>query len=108
MQKLNSKSISRLYKAILQLKTEEECAAFFDDLCTIMELQSMAGRLDAAILLDRKENYLSISKDIGISTATISRVSKCINYGPGGYKTVIDRLKDEDKDVLADYKGEKK
>ena len=86
-----------LFEAILTLETEEECAAFFDDICTITEMQDMAQRLDAAILLDQGENYQTISKQVGVSTATISRVSRCINYGSGGYKVIIDRLKETEE-----------
>ena len=97
MQSFHSESMERLYRAILLLKTEEECSAFLEDLCTIMELQDMAQRLDAAIMLKKGYNYQTISKEIGISTATISRVSKCINYGSGGYNIILERLmKDEE------------
>ena len=87
-----SESIDRLFKAVALLETEEECAAFFDDICTIQEIQDMAQRLDTALLLDKGLNYQEISKQVGVSTATISRVSKCVNYGAGGYKTAIERL----------------
>ena len=98
MQNFHSESIDRLYRAILMLRSEEECAAFFEDLCTIMELQDMAQRMDAAIMLKQGYNYQTISKEVGISTATISRVSKCINYGSGGYNIILERLlKDEEK-----------
>lgn len=96
MQGFHSESIERLFKAITMLKNEEECSAFFEDLCTIMELQDMAQRLDAAVMLKKGFNYQTISKEIGISTATISRVSKCINYGSGGYNTVLQRIMDEE------------
>ena len=89
----HNKSTDRLFLAISQLKDEKECAAFFEDICTIMEIQDMAQRLEAAILLSQGTNYQTISKSLGISTATISRVSKCLNYGSGGYNTVIERLK---------------
>ena len=96
MQSFHSESIERLFKAITMLKNEEECSAFFEDLCTIMELQDMAQRLDAAVMLKKGFNYQTISKEIGISTATISRVSKCINYGSGGYNIVLQRIMDEE------------
>ena len=99
MQNFHSDSTKRLFKAISMLKTEEECSAFFEDICTITEIQDMAQRLDTAILLDSGENYQNISKKVGISTATISRVSRCINYGTGGYKTVINRLKKAEVDL---------
>ena len=93
----NLDSITRLYRVILQLDSEEECRRFFEDLCTIRELSDMAQRLDAAFLLDRKCSYQQIAKEVQISTATIGRVSKCLNYGSGGYRTVIGRLRDEEK-----------
>lgn len=85
--------INSLYEAILELRTVEECQNFFEDLCTIKELQDMSQRLEAAKRLYEGENYLSISSSVGISTATISRVSRCLNYGNGGYITAIERLK---------------
>ena len=82
----------RLYKAMLLLETEEECAAFFEDLCTIREMQDLSQRLEVAEMLGTGKNYQEISKATGASTATICRVSKCLNYGSDGYKTVLDRL----------------
>lgn len=93
MPNFHSESIDRLFKAISLLETPEECSAFFEDICTITEIQDMAQRLDAAILLNEGANYQNISKTAGVSTATISRVSRCVSYGAGGYKLVIDRLK---------------
>ena len=95
MQNLHSESIDRLFKAMKTLETKEEYYAFFEDICTIKELQDIAQRFDTAILLDKGENYQSISKSVGISTATIGRVSKCLNYGSGGYRLALDRLKEE-------------
>ena len=89
---INSDSIERLYQAVLSLETVDECKMFFEDLCTIRELLDMAQRLDAAILLDNKVSYQNIAKDVKISTATIGRVSRCLNYGSGGYRLVLDRL----------------
>ena len=96
MAPFNTPSIARLFTVILQLKTQEECQQFFEDICTIKEVQDMAQRLDAAILLDEGAGYQTISEQGGISTATISRVSKCLNYGAGGYRAAIDRLKEEE------------
>lgn len=87
-----------LFKAILSLETIEECYAFFEDICTIKELRDLSQRLQAAIMLTKKVNYLTIAHDVGLSTATISRVSRCLNYGEGGYKLVLERLK-ENKDI---------
>lgn len=97
MQNLHSQSIDRLFKALQTLESEEEYYAFFEDICTIKELQDIAQRLDTAILLDEGQNYQNISKTVGISTATIGRVSKCLNYGSGGYRLVLDRLKQEEE-----------
>ena len=82
-----------LFKAILTLETVEECYKFFEDVCTIKELNDMAQRLDAAFMLDEGANYQTISQEIGISTATISRVSKCLKYGTG-YRQAIDKSKE--------------
>ncbi len=87
----NMDSITRLYRVILQLDSEDACRCFFEDLCTIRELSDMAQRLDAAFLLDRKCSYQQISKEVQISSATIGRVSKCLNYGSGGYRLALDR-----------------
>lgn len=86
-----SESLDRLLKVILRLKDLEEAYDFFSDVCTIKELQDMAQRLDAAFLLAAGENYQNISKQVGISTATISRVSRALNYGRGGYKRAIEK-----------------
>ncbi len=93
MVNLHSESIDRLFEVILSLKTTEECYAFFEDICTIKELQDMAQRMDVAILLDEGMNYQKISQEVNVSTATISRVSKCLNYGSGGYRAAIEKLK---------------
>ena len=87
----NVDSVTRLYRVILQLDSEDACRRFFEDLCTIREISDMAQRLDAAFLLDRKCSYQQIAKDVKISTATIGRVSKCLNYGSGGYRLALDR-----------------
>lgn len=90
-----SPSADRLFEAILSLKDIDECYSFFEDLCTITELRDMCQRLDTAFLIDEGESYQKISEQIGVSTATISRVSRCLNYGAGGYRSVIDRMKEE-------------
>ncbi|MGN0525912.1 MAG: YerC/YecD family TrpR-related protein [Acutalibacteraceae bacterium] len=92
---LHSESIDRLFKTILNLETLDECYSYFEDICTIKELQDMAQRLDTAVLLDKGLNYQQISNDVGVSTATIGRVSKCLKYGSGGYRRAIDSLKKE-------------
>lgn len=98
MSKWQTKEVNELFEAILTLKTVDECYNFFEDACTIKEILEIAQRLKVAKLLDSGTNYVSISKETGVSTATISRVSKCLEYGNGGYKTVIERVKREKSD----------
>ena len=97
MPKYRSESIDRLFKAILTLENIEDCYIFFDDLCTINELQDMAQRLDTAFLLSEGRSYQTISQQVGVSTATIGRVSRCLNYGGVGYQSVITKLKESEK-----------
>ena len=96
MKQINKKDFETFYKAILSLKTVEECDAFFNDVCTIQELESFKQRLEVAFLLKEKMSYAEINKITSASTATISRVSKYLNYGDGGYSIVIDRIKEEE------------
>lgn len=96
MKKLKNKDVDALFEAILSLKTVEECYSFFEDACTIKEILEIAQRLKAAKMLRAGVNYAEISKETGMSTATISRVNKCLEYGNGGYNIVLDRL-NEDK-----------
>ena len=91
--KINAKE---LYRAVLALQSEEECAAFFDDICTYQELEALAQRLEVAILLSEGNSYINVNKLTGASTATICRVGKALNYGDGGYNTVIERMKRND------------
>ena len=92
MEKHRNQSVDRLFQTILSLQTIEECYAYFDDLCTIKEIQDMSQRLDTAILLSQGLSYQKIAEQVEVSSATIGRVSKCLNYGSGGYKTAIARL----------------
>ena len=82
-----------LFRAILSLQTVEECSAFFEDACTIKEITEIAQRLKVAKLLQQGTSYHAISEETGVSTATISRVNKCLSYGNGGYALVIERTK---------------
>lgn len=95
MQKKDKSANEKLFKAILSLKTEQECAAFFDDICTIQELEALSQRLEVACQLNQGKSYIDINKSTGASTATICRVSKCLNYGEDGYKIALERLGDE-------------
>ena len=81
-----------LYEALLTLQTPAECAAFFEDLCTVSEIQAMSQRLEVAKMLRAQSPYSEIVEKTGASSATISRVGRCLNYGKDGYKTVLKRL----------------
>ena len=80
------------FEAILTLSSVEECHRFFEDICTIKEILDMSQRLDTAILLSQGFSYQKIAAQVEISSATIGRVSKCLNYGSGGYKNAIEKL----------------
>ena len=86
-----------LYKAILMLKDEQECYDFFQDLCTVSELRSMEQRFEVASLLEDGMIYNDILERTGASSATISRVNRCLHYGADGYRTIIPRLKEKDQ-----------
>ncbi|ARJ38517.1 hypothetical protein CSV71_10985 [Sporosarcina sp. P21c] len=90
--KIRGKQIDQLFQAILELKDVEECYMFFDDLCTMSEVQSLAQRLDVAHKLRLKKTYDNIQQETGASTATISRIRRCVDYGSGGYNLMLDRL----------------
>ena len=81
-----------LFEAILSLKTLDECYLFFEDICTMKELQAMAQRILVAKQLNQNKNYNQVYEDTGVSSATICRVNKCLQYGSGGYKIALDRL----------------
>jgi TrpR-related protein YerC/YecD len=90
--KLESKNMNALFEAILTLENIEECYMFFEDVCTINELQSIAQRLEVTKMLSERKTYIEIADVTGASTATISRVNRCLNYGTGGYDLVLERL----------------
>ena len=92
MANYKNKETDMLFETIANLKTKKECYDFFEDLCTIKEILDMAKRFEAAILLDKNESYNDIIKKIGISTATLSRINKSLQYGTGGYKAAIDNI----------------
>ena len=97
MDKLRSPATDALFEAILSLETVDECYKFFEDACTIKEILDISQRYEVARLLSEKKNYQEISKETGASTATISRVGKCLSYGSDGYKLVLDRLEEKKK-----------
>lgn len=88
---IRSESIDKLFAAMLNLESVEECYAFFEDLCTVKEIQDMALRFEVAKLLHRGESYQRISEETSISSATISRVNRCLLYGTGGYRAAIEK-----------------
>lgn len=92
MSHLHSESVDRLFETILHLGSIEECYAYFEDLCTIKEVKDMAQRLDTAILLSQGYSYQKITEQVEISTATIGRVSRALQYGTGGYRAAIEKL----------------
>ena len=92
MSKLRNPDTDLLFEGILKLQTVEECYRFFTDICTIKELQAMTQRLQVAKQLYEGRNYNEVYQDTGVSSATICRVNKCLNYGDGGYRLVLERL----------------
>ena len=92
MDKLRNPETDLLFEGILTLQTVEECYRFFTDICTIKELQALTQRLQVAKQLHEGRNYNEVCRDTGASSATICRVNKCLNYGDGGYRTVLERL----------------
>ena len=91
----HSQATDNLFKAILTLETVEECYNFFEDACTIKEIIEIAQRFEVAGLLKQGVSYAQISKETGASTATISRVNRCLTYGSDGYNTVLARLSEK-------------
>ena len=90
--KIRDAQTDELFKAILSLNDIEECYKFFDDLCTVKELQAISQRLAVARMLSQKQVYSDIVEKTGASTATISRVNRSLIYGNDGYKMIFERL----------------
>ena len=90
-----SEAMDRLFQSFLKLENIDECYAYFEDLCTIKELQDLSQRLFVATLLREGKGYQEISRRTGASTATICRVNKCLVYGGGGYRRVLARIEEE-------------
>ena len=95
MDKLHTPQVDELFEAILSLQSTEECYRFFEDVCTVKEIMDIAQRLKTAKMLSEGANYQEINKETGCSTATISRVRRCLEYGAGGYRTVLDRASEK-------------
>lgn len=98
MDKLHTPQVDELFDAILSLQNSEECYRFFEDVCTVKEILDIAQRLKTAKMLSEGANYQEINKETGCSTATISRVRRCLEYGAGGYRTVLDRASQKESE----------
>ncbi|NLA73818.1 MAG: TrpR-like protein, YerC/YecD [Clostridiales bacterium] len=99
MNKIQSKNADFLFKAILELKTIDECYDFFEDLCTVTELKALSQRIVVAKMLSENRIYSDIVNETGASTATISRVNRSLQYGADGYAVVFDRLKSNEDET---------
>ena len=93
MKNWHTESTDRLIRALTSVKNSEECYELLEDLCTIREIIDMSQRLEVALLLSQDKKYQEIAKETGASTATISRVKKCLSYGSGGYVSALENLK---------------
>lgn len=93
--KIQNEEIDKLFEAILKLETVEDCYRFFDDLCTVNEIEAFGQRLAVAKMLYSKMTYQEIEKITGISAATISKISKSFSFGPGGYEMILKRIQNE-------------
>lgn len=92
--RLKDDFLDRLFEAILLLETEEDCYRFFEDICTVSEIKSIAQRLEVAKMLDEDKTYTEIGDKTGASTATISRVKRSLFFGADGYRLVLNKLKE--------------
>lgn len=92
MKDFYSEATRDFFKAILLLENEEECSDFFEDICTVKELQDISQRLEVARMLKNGKSYQTVSGETGASTATISRVNRCLTYGSGGYRCLLEKL----------------
>lgn len=95
---IRTEAVDHLFEAILSLRNAEECYIFFEDICTVNELLSLAQRFEVARMLRNHNTYLEIAEKTGASTATISRVNRSLNYGNDGYDMVFSRMKDSKSD----------
>ncbi len=99
-EKLRDHLHDQLFRAILELKSVEECYEFFEDLCTIQEMKAISARLEVARMLKAGDIYEASVKKTGSSTATISRIKRCLVYGSGGYEKILSRMAEKDPDFL--------
>jgi len=92
---IRTEAVEQLFDAVLTLKDKNECYQFFEDLCTVNELLSLAQRLQVAKMLREDHTYLEVAEKTGASTATISRVNRSLNYGNDGYDLVFSKMNDK-------------
>ncbi len=90
--KLKNRETDQLCEAVLLLRTRDECYAFLEDILTVSEIQSIAQRMAVARMLDEGQRYEDIERVTGASSATISRVKRCLSFGADGYRIVLDRM----------------
>lgn len=90
--KIKDAATDELFEAMLTLQNIEECYAFFEDICTVNEIKALAQRLEVAKMLEKRMTYQEIQQQTHASTATISRVNRCLSYGSDGYKLILERL----------------
>lgn len=99
-EKLKDHLHDQLFEAILELRNLDECYEFFEDICTIQEMKAIAARLEVARMLKAGDIYEDIVKKTGTSTATISRIKRCLMYGSGGYGKILDRMAEKNPELL--------
>ena len=97
MEIMHQETIDRLFQAILSLENLEECYEFFEDACTIKEIQEISQRFDVATQLWQGKSYNEVNQKTGASTATICRVKKCLMYGNSGYRLVLERMAEREE-----------
>ncbi len=94
---IRTQAVDDLFEAVMCLQSKEECYRFFEDVCTVNELQAIAQRFEVAHMLRDNQTYLDIAQKTGASTATISRVSRSLNYGNDGYDMVLKRMEQDNR-----------
>ena len=99
-EKLRDHLHDQLFRAILELKSVDECYEFFEDICTIQEMKAISARLEVARMLKAGDIYEDIVQMTGASTATISRIKRCLVYGSGGYEKILSRMAEKEPDFL--------
>ena len=91
----HDRQTDELFRSILELRTLDECYLYFEDLCTNKEIRDLGQRLEIARLISEGKSYLQAAELLGVSSATIGRVKRCLDYGDGGYQMILDRLKEK-------------